>query len=110
MRRLLFSAFLAFTLTSPALGQQSLIWPMPEQPGVVRDLTHLPALPFWQTDPTNLQQQMWSQPGSAFQYRPSTGWISSPDRPQDLLSTFRFTETNMAGEKADRLLKEWSKR
>ena len=46
-------------------AQQSLIWPTPEIHGTVRDLTHLPALPLVEMDPTNLQHQMWSQPGSA---------------------------------------------
>jgi hypothetical protein len=108
MRRLLASAVLALTLTSPAMGQQSLIWPMPDQPGVVRDLTHTPALPFFPTDPTNLQSQEWAQPGSAFQYRPSMGWIS-PERPGDHQFNFRFTETNRANEKADRLLQSYER-
>ena len=46
-------------------AQQSLLWPTPEIDGTVRDLTHLPALPHFPMDPTNLQHQAWSQPGSA---------------------------------------------
>jgi len=109
MRRLLFCVAIVIVLASPAMGQQSLIWPTPEQPGVVRDLTHTPALPFFPTDPTNLQSQAWSQPNTAFQYRPMTGW-RGPDQPQDFYSQFRFTQTDRANEAADRALQEYRKR
>jgi hypothetical protein len=45
-------------------AQSALLWPTPEIDGTVRDLTHLPALPQFPMDPTNLQHQAWSQPGS----------------------------------------------
>ena len=108
---LLVSAVIVGTiaLTSPVMGQQSLIWPQQESPGVVRDLTHLPALPFFPTDPSNLQSQAWAQPGSAFQYRPSTGW-RGPDYPQDFYSQFRFTQSDLANAAADRALQEYRKR
>lgn len=60
---ILFTSLLFCVTTSHA--QQALLWPTPEIDGTVRDLTHLPALPHFPMDPSNLQHQAWSQPGSA---------------------------------------------
>lgn len=56
---------LGLTWAHDVHAQQALLWPTPEIDGTVRDLTHLPALPHFPMDPTNLQHQAWSQPGSA---------------------------------------------
>lgn len=58
-----------------AHAQQALLWPTPEVHGTVRDLTHLPALPHFPMDPTNLQHQAWSQPGSAMASEPHNGVV-----------------------------------
>src|SRR5215831_11849109 len=87
-----------FALTSPVFGQQSqapLIWPTPEQHGTVRDLTHLPALPFWQVDPSNLQSQAWAN--SQGYHDQSPGILNSPWRQSDFRYTNPFRQRgNMA--------------
>lgn len=69
LNRYLIGAMIGLALGSGlcaiAHAQQALLWPTPEREGTVRDLTHLPALPHFPMDPTNLQHQAWSQPGSA---------------------------------------------
>ena len=56
---------------------EPLLWPTPEGPGVVRDLTHTPDLPFFPMEPDHLQHQMWAQPRTTPMLRTPI-WIPPP--------------------------------
>ena len=86
----------------------SLIWPTPEVDGTVRDLTHLPALPFIEMQADHLQYQMWSQPGTAHlpRYNPLPA-LPEP-RVYDRTPLFQsLKNVHPSNNTADRLLREW---